>query len=450
MRSIERYLLTWIMGALCLGAAVIVLVTYLLTLDEMNEIFDADLKNVAEALGTHHRAGVGPGDPDLPRLPSRSDVADPAEIVTITWTQDGRRVFSSDPRVPVPFMDREALTHVQVAQDDWIVYTDVSANGVAQAAQRASARRATAAEAASSVILPLFGLVVFVAGLMVLALRRGLRPLDTTAQDIASRSASSLTPIATADVPREISPLVSSINDLMGRLSQALSTQRRFLADAAHELRTPATALRLQLQLLKRSTDEASRTEAIAELEAGIDRSQRLIEQLLHVARFEPDGETTRRERVDLGPLARAVVGAMSVKADHCGIDLGAAGEPGVAVQGDTAQLTVLLNNLVENALRFTTEGGVVDVDVALLGGRPTLKVIDSGPGIAESERERVFARFYRVEEATGPARDASGSGLGLAIVAAIAERHGAAVTLHTAASGRGLEVRVVFPPVPA
>jgi two-component system, OmpR family, sensor kinase len=109
-----------------------------------------------------------------------------------------------------------------------------------------------------------------------------------------------------------------------------------------------------------------------------------------------------------------------------------------------------LLNNLVENALRFTTEGGVVDVDVALLGGRPTLKVIDSGPGIAESERERVFARFYRVEEATGPARDASGSGLGLAIVAAIAERHGAAVTLHTAASGRGLEVRVVFPPVPA
>jgi two-component system, OmpR family, sensor kinase len=450
MRSIERYLLAWMMGALCLGAVVIVLVTYLVTLDEMNEIFDADLKNVAEALGTHHRAGVGPGDPQVPRLPARTDVADPAEIVTITWAQDGRRVFSSDPRVVIPFMDREALTHVQVAQDDWIVYTDVSANGVAQAAQRASARRATAAEAASSVVLPLFGLVVFVAGLMVLALRRGLKPLDTTAQDVASRSASSLTPIATANVPREIAPLVSSINELMGRLSLALSTQRRFLADAAHELRTPATALRLQLQLLKRSQDEASRAEAIAELEAGIDRSQHLIEQLLHVARFEPDGETMRRERVDLGQLARSVVGAMSVKADHCGIDLGAAGGPGVAVQGDAGQLTVLLNNLVENALRFTPSGGVVDVDATLVEGRPALKVIDSGPGIAESERERVFARFYRGEDAPQGARDAGGSGLGLAIVAAIAQRHGAAVTLHSAASGRGLEVRVVFPPMPA
>lgn len=445
MRSIERYLLAWIMGALCLGAVVIVLVTYLVTLDEMNEIYDADLKNVAEALGTHHRAGMGPGEPESPRLPARIDVADPAEIVTITWTQDGRRVFSSDPRVPIPFMSKEALTHVQLAQDDWIVYTDVSSNGVAQAAQRASARHVTAAESASKIFLPMLGLVVFVAGLMVLALRRGLRPLDMTARDVASRSASSLTPIATEDVPREISPLVASINELMGRLSLAFSTQRRFLADAAHELRTPVTALRLQLQLLKRSNDDSSRAEAMVELEAGIDRSQRLIEQLLHVARFEPDGERMRRELVDLGHLARAVVGAMSVKADHLGIDLGAVCDTGVAVQGDAGQLTVLLNNLVENALRYTPSGGLVDVDAMLLDGRPTLKVIDSGPGIAVSERKRVFVRFYRSEDAPEQARDVGGSGLGLAIVQAIAERHRAVVSLHTPSSGQGLEVRVVF-----
>ena len=134
MRSIERYLLAWVMGALCLGAVVIILVTYLVTLDEMNEIFDADLKNVAEALGTHHRAGIDPGDPGLPRLPVRTDVADPAEIVTITWTQDGRRVFSSDPRVAIPFMSVEALSQLRVHEEEWIVYTDVSANGVAQAA----------------------------------------------------------------------------------------------------------------------------------------------------------------------------------------------------------------------------------------------------------------------------------------------------------------------------
>jgi len=446
MRSIERYLLAWIMGALCLGAVVIVLGTYLVTLDEMNEIFDAGLKNVAEALGTHHRAGIGPGDPDDPRMPVRTDVADREEIVTITWTHDGQRVFSSDPRVAIPFMTHEALTQVRVGDEDWVVYTDVSDNGVAQAAQRVSARHETAVESASQIFVPMLAIVIFVAGLMVMALRRGLRPLDMAARDVAKRSASSLTPIARTDFPGEISPLISSINELMGRLSLALSTQRRFLADAAHELRTPVTALRLQLQLLKRANDDAARAEAMTELEAAVERSQRLVEQLLHFARFEPDGEPTRPGPVDLGDLARSVVAGMSVKADHRGIDLGAGGESGVSVHGDAGQLTVLLNNLVENALRYSPPGGVVDVDATTVQGRPTLRVVDTGPGIPESEREQVFARFYRGEGASGQACDSAGSGLGLAIVRAIAERHSAAVTLHTPASGQGLEVRVMFP----
>jgi signal transduction histidine kinase len=445
MRSIERYLLAWIMGALGLGAVVIVLVTYLVTLDEMNEIFNADLKNVAEALGTHHRAGIGPGDPTWPRYPQRTDVADPAEIVTITWTPDGRKVFASDRRVEIPFSNQETLSQLHIGQEDWIVYTDVSANGVAQAAQRVSARRGAAAESASKIFLPMIALVLFVAALMVVALRRGLRPLDSAARDVATRTASSLAPIPTADVPREITPLVVSINDLMARLSLALSTQRRFLADAAHELRTPVTALRLQLQLLKRSRDEAAHTESLGELEAGIARSQHLIEQLLHVARFEPDGEALRREPVDLSALTRAVVGAMSVKADHLGLDLGATGQADVVVQADAGQLTVLLNNLVENALRYTPAGGVVDVEATVLDGRPTLRVVDSGPGIPADERERVFGRFYRSPQASGQAREAGGSGLGLAIVRGIAELHGAAVSLHTPRSGQGLEVRVSF-----
>ena len=148
---------------------------------------------------------------------------------------------------------------------------------------------------------------------------------------------------------------------------------------------------------------------------------------------------------VDLGELTRSVVGALSVKADHRGIDLGAAGGAGLAVRGDVGQLTVLLNNLVENALRYSPPGGVVDVDATTVQGRPTLRVVDTGPGIPESERERVFARFYRGVDASRQARDTAGSGLGLAIVRAIAERHRAAVTLHTPTSGHGLEVRVMF-----
>lgn len=445
MRSIERDLLAWLMGALLLGSVAIVLVTYLVTLDEMNEVFDADLKNVAEALGTHHRAGSGPGDPALPRSPVRSDVADLAEIVTVTWTHDGRRVFSSDPRVAIPFSDHEALSRVPVGPELWIVYTDVSPNGVAQAAQREQARHATAAESASKIFLPMLALVAFVAGLLTVALRRGLRPLDSAARDIATRTASSLVPIPTADVPAEITPLVASINGLMARLALAFSAERRFLSDAAHELRTPVTALRLQLQLLKRSSTDDARSESMAELEAGIDRSQRVIEQLLHLARFEPGGEPARREPVDLLGLARSVVASMAVKADARGVDLGARGEAGLIVEGDAAQLTVLLDNLVENALRYTPSGGAVDVVAAMLGNRPSLRVVDDGPGIAEAERARVFDRFYRSPEASALAGDAGGTGLGLSIVRAIADLHGADVSLHAPASGSGIEVRVRF-----
>jgi signal transduction histidine kinase len=446
MRSIERYLLAWIMGALSLGAVVIVLVTYLVTLDEMNEIFDADLRNVAQALGAHHREGLPPDGLRPSVAPPPGGASDHGAIVTVTWTPDGRRVSSSDDRVPIPFSPHEALARVRVAQEEWIVYTDVGPSGVAQAGQRAAARQEAAAESASKVFLPMIALVLFVAGLMVVSLRRGLKPLDLAASDVATRTALSLAPIPTTEVPAEITPLVRSINDLMARLALALSTQRRFLADAAHELRTPVTALRLQLQLLQRATSEAARAEAAAELQAGIDRAQHLIEQLLNVARFEPDGESMRSEAVDLGELARSVVGAMSAKADHRGVDLGATGQPCVAM-GDVAKLTVLLNNLVENALRYTPAGGVVDVETGPLDGRPVLRVIDSGPGIPEHERALVFDRFYRSPLAAGQAREPGGSGLGLAIVRAVADLHGATVSLHTPRSGQGLEVRVSFPP---
>ena len=445
MRSIERYLLAWVMGALILGSVVIALVTYLVTLDEMNEVYDADLKNVAEALGAYNHSGRSPDDLLAKHAPERTDLPDRAEIVTITWTHDGRRVFSSDPRVAIPFMSTEALSQTRVGDEDWLVYTDVSPNGVAQAAQRISARHDIASESASAILLPLLAMGIFVAGLIVIALRRGLRPLDAAARELAERSASALVPIDGAAVPREMTPLVSSINGLMERLSVAFSAQRRFLADAAHELRTPTTALRLQLQLLERAPDAQAREEAMAELQAGIDRSQRLIEQLLQVARYEPDGEALRRERVDLAELVRSVVGTMSAKADQRRIDLGATVVDGIVVDGDANQLTVLLNNLVENALRYTPAGGVVDVEAGLQEGRPVLRVIDNGPGIPAAEQAQVFDRFYRSSDARTLAADAGGSGLGLAIVQAICERHGAVVSLHSPESGQGLEVRVRF-----
>ncbi|MDB5820634.1 MAG: uncharacterized protein JWQ11_4274 [Rhizobacter sp.] len=475
MRSIERRLLAWVLGALSLSAACLMVVSYVVTLDEMDEVFDDNLKQVALAVASYHTVkpgsqppffgDTGPGlaaapepsfkMPRLPAMPTHYDQEGDFDFVTVTWSSTGERTFTSDPSIDIPFTTHTGLAQVETDAGSWIVYTIVTDRGVAQAAQRLSSRHSLALESTSKISLPLLALVPLIGGLLVFALRRGLRPLDVAAENVAMRSAMSLEPISQAQMPREIHPLIGSLNDLMQRLSVAFSTQRRFVADAAHELRTPATALRLQLQLLERAPDEATRVAAMAQLKAGINRSQHLIEQLLLLSRMEPDAAVQVREPVDLREVVEQSVGALSITAEHFGIDLGAELSPApLMVEGNRQQLLVLLNNLVGNALRYTPRGGVVDVRASVIDGCVTLQVIDNGPGIAENERQRVFDRFYRGQAATHlerraetdhPADHIAGSGLGLAIVKAIAQQHDVLASLHPGLSGAGLEARVVF-----
>ncbi len=446
MRSLERYLLAWILGALSVGSILLVWVVYVTTLDEMNEVFDVDLKNVATALAGYRAARGGVSSESIGDAAPPVDTPDEAGIVTSTWSLSGARRYGSDLRATVPWVKTAGLSRQHVGTEDWIVYTVALPDGWAQAAQRVSARRETARESAANVIPPMIALVLIVGALLSFALRRGLRPFEAAARSVAERSARSLAPISADDVPAELRPVVSSINGLLSRLSVAFSVQRRFFADAAHELRTPVAALRLQLQLLERSVDDTERREALTDLKAGIDRSQRLIEQFLEVSSGDTDGDARPMEPVDLSELARTVVAGMSLKAMHAGIDLGANGSSGIQLDGHPHQLAVLLTNLIENALRYTPSGGRIDVDISVEHGSPVLRVTDTGPGIPEAERERVFERFYRGEHAREFARDAIGSGLGLAIVRAITERHHATIALGTAPGGQGLVVRVAFP----
>ena len=449
MRSIERTLLAWIVGALAVGSLLAALVTYFVTLEEMNEVFDGELQNVAEAVGRYHQARGADAPAHGPALPVRSDAPADTEIVTITWTRAGQRVWASDPRVRVAYSGVEGLARPSVDGEAWIVYTSVQPGGVAQAAQRVSARREMAGESAAQVLPPLALLATIVGALLVYGLRRGLQPLDAAARAIAARDARSLVPIDIGATPREIAPLVAAMNDLIARLDSAFGAQRRFVADAAHELRTPLTALRLQLQLLGRCGEGAARDEAMHELALGVDRAHRLVQQLLEVARSEHAGGPARSAPVELGSLVREVVAAFSAQAEAVGIDLGMAPSEArpLQVPGDRDRLRVLLDNLVDNALRYTPRGGVVDVQARRHDGRVELRVVDDGPGIPPAERDRVFDRFYRGEHAATRAGDRTGSGLGLAIVRAIADSHGAEVSLHTPPSGAGLEVRVAFAP---
>jgi signal transduction histidine kinase len=442
MRSIHRHLLLWIMGALAVGAALLIAGSWYVLEHEMDEVFEDNLKQVALALA-HHQGGPSGAAPRLAgQLPRVYEEYGKFEFVTAAWSLDGRLLSSSDASVRLPFRSRSGLSEVTVDGRRWHLYTIVLEDRTVQAAQLASEREILARESTSELIGPTLGLLAVIAVLLAVALRRGLAPLAAAAGDVAERSEEALHPIALQGHPRELHRLVGAVNDLMARLGSALAVQRHFVADAAHELRTPITALRLQLQLLERAPDEGARREAMAELAAGIERAQHLVEQLLQLSRLGPEGAELQLRPVALGDLARSCVAHFSARAESLGIDLGAevTGEP--IVRADGSQLTTLLNSLVDNALRHTPAGGRVDVRARVAQGHCVLQVADDGPGIAPAERERVFDRFYR-----GAAQAAGGgSGLGLAIVKAVADRHGAIVVLDASASG-GLLVTVRFSP---
>lgn len=438
MRSLEGSLLRWIVGMLALGTLLVTGVAYKVTSDEMHEVFDAELQTIAEGVASMLQANR---DWSGGSLPERHDEPDDVEIVTLIWKADGRLLYSSDPRYPLPFSRTAGHEELTVGAEHWIRHTVVREGFVAQAAQRRSQRQQMAGESAVQISSVMVGLVAIVGLLLVYSLRRGLAPLDRAARDLATRSARTLEPIDAAPVPRELQPVLDSTNALLRRLGDAFALQRRFLADAAHELRTPITALRLQLQVLQRSPDEGARAAALAELQAGIERSQHLVEQLLDVARSEPEAATRPHERVDLVNLARQVASAFAARADARGVDLGVRAEGELTVQGDAQQLTVLLNNLVDNAIRYAPQGEV-DVQVGRESGRALLRVVDAGPGIPADERARAFDRFFR---GSAGHKDPGGSGLGLAIVRALAERHGASVDLEEGPGGRGLAVSVRF-----
>ncbi|WP_170954666.1 HAMP domain-containing sensor histidine kinase [Polaromonas sp. AER18D-145] len=447
VQSIHHRVLLWAMGALVAGASLLVGISYWTLAHEMGEVFEDNLKQVALAVANHHGTYGMARTPSLAeQLPRVYEEYGKFEFVTAAWTRSGTLLNRSDPAVNLPFRSRSGLSVVNVGQERWHLYTIVLDDGIVQAAQRDGERQALARDTGSVLILPALVMLALLAGMLTLALRRGLAPLALAASEVTTRSVEALHPIALSAHPPELHLLIGAINDLMARLGGALSLQRLFLADAAHELRTPITALRLQLQLLERASDEAQREAALMQLRAGIDRAQHLVEQLLQLSRLAPETPALRREAVDLAELARSTVGRFSARADDRNIDLGAVTEGTPTVHADVQQLAILLNNLVDNALRHTPPGGRIDVAAQVDQGRPCLRVTDSGPGISAAERERVFDRFYRGTNISANGHAPHGSGLGLAIARAVAERHGADITLGEAPGGTGLRVSVLFP----
>jgi two-component system, OmpR family, sensor kinase len=437
--SIRRVLLGWLLLGLVAIAVLVSGATYVSARNEAGELLDLQLRQLAYS--TRIDDLIRGRQPDF----ASRDEPHPdgvTELVTQIWDRSGVLVYWSQPGMGLPVPATEGYSTVHHDGRNWRVYTLVQGSHALQVAQSQDERDAIATKTAIRTLapfaafLPLFGLLIWV------GVGRGLRPLQTMSQAVAKRRPDAMSPLAERGLPEELKPLAASLNDLLARLDGALGAQRRFTADAAHELRTPLAALQLQLDLARRASNPVAREAAFDDLDAGMQRAAHLVDQLLTLARVEPEALASRAVDCDLTELAKDVIVARAPVAAAKGVDLGLAHAEAATVHGDPASLTILLSNLVDNALRYTPAGG--RVDVAVEGGdAPACSVADTGPGIPPEERERVFDRFYR-----GDATPEAGSGLGLSIVKRIAAAHRASVELEPPASGSGLVVTVRFPAV--
>ena len=477
MRSIRRRLLLTLLSIVLAGVVTAGWLIYRQAQAEVNELFDYQLQQTAAALPSEpFPAVLSANQDDTPRG---------GDVVIQIWSHNGTQLYYSHPRAPLAPHAELGFSTEHTPRGDWRVYGAVIGDNVVQVAQPLSIRNEIAALTAWHTLWPLVLLMPVLGVLVWITVGRGLLPLQRVTQAVDARHPDALDSMPDARLPIEVQPLVQALNRLLQRLGVALDTQKAFVADAAHELRTPLAALNLQLQLLERARSDEERHDALADLRRGVLRSTRLVEQLLALARAEPgaaagsraglgsavDGGagavqgSTRTGVVDLLEILSDCVSERMTLATHKSLDLGFAGTEPLSVTGDAVALRVLFNNLVDNAIKYTPPGGRIDLSLLCQDGRAVVEICDTGPGIPADERARVFDRFYRravsFDAGLGPAAAigelepnvgevnagdaAAGSGLGLAIVQRIASQHGATVTLSDGPAGRGLRVSVRF-----
>lgn len=436
LSSLRARLLVFVLLAILATALLQAGLAYRAARVEADQIFDYHMQQTAQSLRAGLPQGLVTGVIPVPAEEQDFD------FVLQIWTLDGVQIFGSAARAELPQRAVLGFADVRAHGTRYRVYSVQARHFVIQVAQDMAVRQRMAGALALRTALPIVLLAPLLMLLVGWVVRRTLAPVAQVQHQLAQRQADDLTPIAEeADLPDEIRPLLRELNALLRRVSQAFDAQQRFVADAAHELRSPLAALKLQVQGLQRAPDAATRERALERLGAGIDRATRLIEQLLALARQQASATAgAPPEPVAMADLLRSAVAELAPAARPRGIDLGLAQADAAPVSGHAEALHILVRNLLENALKYTPAGG--RVDVAWRAGADALElcVEDSGPGIPEAERERVLDRFVRLPDAP-----ASGSGLGLAIVRAVADLHTATLRLDASPTLGGLRVRVCF-----
>jgi len=408
---------------------------------EVDKLFDAQLAQSAQVLlitaGHELHERMEHGNDELPALHEYEQ-----KIAFQIWYGDTLLLRSTVAPEKALTGHTPGFSKVEIDGKPWRVLTrrDDRHGFLIQVGEPLEQREVLSRHIALRMFLPSLAALPLLAFAIWAAVDAGLLPLRKLKREVAQREVDYLGALEMQGVPDEVEPLVAALNDLFIRLERAFESERRFTADAAHELRTPLAALKIQAQVAMRAANDSERLAALDNVLRGVDRASHLVEQLLTLARIDPDHTAAHYQPVELQSLAASVLADMAPKADAGNIALALAEGSATFIPGNSAQLAILLRNLLDNAIRYTPPGGHVGVEIRQDDDDIVLDVWDTGPGIAPAEREQVLHRFYRI-----PGNSTDGSGLGLSIVQRIADLHGAHFTLESNEGG-GLRARLLFP----
>lgn len=457
-RGLQWRLLWWLLPALAVLVAVNSLATYHTALAAVNTAYDRSLLAVARAVADRVEFRDGRVEVEVPYIALDFFASDlRGRVFYRVGGLDGGFVSGYDDLPPLPAGVPRTEDYFALARfyDDhyrgepvrvvalYQPVFDERTRGMAlvQVAETLVSREALTRKLMVDTVTRQLLLVALAALVIVVVVRVALRPLGRLRAGLDARPADDLSPIDSRDVPAEVGALVAGMNDYMARLKGALDRQERFIADASHQLRTPLAVLRTQTGLALREEDPARLRETLCAMDRSVGDTIHLANQLLTRARAQHGIANPAFADLDLAALAREACIDLGAGAVAKRIDLAFEGEAAVPLRGDPTLVREMVKNLVDNAIRYTPEGGRVTVRLSGPGEPPAIEVEDSGEGVAAADRERVFEPFHRLAGASQP-----GVGLGLSIVRDIARAHGAGVDLADGAGGTGLKVRVRFP----
>jgi two-component system sensor histidine kinase TctE len=452
IRSLRSYLMQRLLISLYLLWLVSTVVGYFATINYANQPYDLVLLQRANAVADQLRLGSGHEQLDVePPLPDGSDPGMPDRVLYTITDSEGRKLAGNGNTLrplsyrrgrPGPLFsngEREGQKTRMVS----LTYTSDGKLLQLHVSETTQQRQALIRGILANIVIPQLLLTLIALAVVWYGLKQGLRPLERLRREVLNRKRDDLSQLDGGKAPAEVRPLIDAVNDLLERLKQVMAAQQRFVADAAHQLRTPFAGLKTQSELALRTNDPQQKQHALQHILTSTQHGIRLVNQLLALARNEPGGQSTHNfTAINLNQLAQECTVNWVQMALEKNIDLGyESASEAIEIQGDANSLMEMLNNLIDNAIRYTPPGGHITVGVSATQQGAELSVEDNGPGIDPQHRERVFERFYRI---LGSGQ--SGSGLGLSIVAEVAKRHGATVKLDAGSGGFGTRINICFP----